>query len=217
MRGRMLHLRNLDGMGTLSPALDKWGTICTNSRRALVPELGPGARSRPIGRRPWCIAQPMCGREQDASDVVTLLHLFCCDRRGLALLGVALLLPERMLGGYGFGGGGNGCFFRCFLREQKLAVGGGPLDELQRLTVCSADPTTPHQSGTSAAIPVHRRVGRELVRDAAPGRPVCAATGCGRCPSAWWAGGGDYLRINSLRRVEGKCRLRWSGALYSTT
>ena len=51
------------------------------------------------------------------------------------------------------------------LREQKLAVGGGPLDELQRLTVCSADPTAPHQSGTSAAIPVHRRVGRELVRD----------------------------------------------------
>ena len=25
-------------------------------------------------------------------------------------------------------------------------------------------------------------------------------------------GGGDYLRINSLRRVERKCRLRWSGA-----
>ena len=24
-------------------------------------------------------------------------------------------------------------------------------------------------------------------------------------------GGGDYLRINSLRRGEGKCRLRWSG------
>ena len=24
-------------------------------------------------------------------------------------------------------------------------------------------------------------------------------------------GGGDYLRINSLRRVERKCRLRWSG------
>eukprot|EP01043_Picozoa_sp_COSAG02_P015428 COSAG02_NODE_659_length_18772_cov_14.955015_3_plen_205_part_00 len=26
-------------------------------------------------------------------------------------------------------------------------------------------------------------------------------------------GGGDYLRINSLRRVERKCRLRWSGAI----
>ena len=26
-------------------------------------------------------------------------------------------------------------------------------------------------------------------------------------------GGGDYLRINSLRRVERKCRLRWSGAV----
>ena len=27
---------NLDGMGTLSPAFDKRGTICTNSRRALI-------------------------------------------------------------------------------------------------------------------------------------------------------------------------------------
>ncbi len=67
--------------------------------------------------------------------------------------------------------------------NKSSAVGGGPLAEMQRLTVCSADPTTPHQSGTSAMIPVHRCVGRELVRDAAPGRPLCAATGCGRCPS----------------------------------
>ncbi len=28
-------------------------------------------------------------------------------------------------------------------------------------------------------------------------------------------GGGDHLRINSLRRVERKCRLRWSGAVPS--
>jgi hypothetical protein len=60
------------------------------------------------------------------------------------------------------------------------------VDELQRLTVCNADPTAPHahQYGTPAAITAHRCVGRELVRGAAPGRPLCAATGCGRCPSA---------------------------------
>ena len=50
--------------------------------------------------------------------------------------------------------------------------------------MCSADPTAPHQSGTPAVIPAHRCVGRELVRGAASGRPLCAATGCGRCPSA---------------------------------
>eukprot|EP01043_Picozoa_sp_COSAG02_P036888 COSAG02_NODE_2733_length_8136_cov_35.604454_8_plen_199_part_00 len=71
-------------------------------------------------------------------------------------------------------------------RQEKKshAVGGGPLGEWRRLTVCSADPAAPHQSGTSTAIPVHRCVDRELVRGAAPGRPLCAATGCGRCPSA---------------------------------
>ena len=37
--------------------------------------------------------------------------------------------------------------------NKSSAVGGGPLAEMQRLTVCSADPTTPHQSGTSAMIP----------------------------------------------------------------
>eukprot|EP01043_Picozoa_sp_COSAG02_P025502 COSAG02_NODE_1435_length_12610_cov_7.021181_16_plen_64_part_01 len=43
------------------------------------------------------------------------------------------------------------------------AVGGGPLGEWWRLTVCSADPTVPHQAGASAVIRAHRCVGRELV------------------------------------------------------
>jgi hypothetical protein len=34
-------------------------------------------------------------------------------------------------------------------REEKLAIGGGPLDELQRLTVCSADPTTDREPDIS--------------------------------------------------------------------
>ena len=51
-------------------------------------------------------------------------------------------------------------------------------------TVCSADPTAPHQSWTSTVIPTHRCVGRELVRAATPGHPLCAAARCGRCPSA---------------------------------
>jgi hypothetical protein len=68
--------------------------------------------------------------------------------------------------------------------ETKGLRGWAAADELQRLTICSADPTAPHQSGTPAAIPAHRCVGRELVRGATPGRLLCAATGCGRCPSA---------------------------------
>ncbi len=59
---------------------------------------------------------------------------------------------------------------------------------LSRVVLENADPTAPHahQYGTPAAITAHRCVGRELVRGAAPRRPLCAATGCGRCPSARW-------------------------------
>ena len=46
-----------------------------------------------------------------------------------------------------------------------------PVGRAARLTVCSAGPATPHQSGTPAVIPAHRCVGRELVRGAAPGHP----------------------------------------------
>ena len=63
-------------------------------------------------------------------------------------------------------------------------------NEMRRLTVCSADPTAPHQSWTSAVTPTHRCVGRELVRGAAPGRRLCAATGS--MVVARQRGGGGY-------------------------
>ena len=77
------------------------------------------------------------------------------------------------------------CRRRRLPQENKSsAVGSGPLGEQRRLTVCSADPTAPHQSGTTGVIRAHRCVDRELVRDATPGRSLCAAARCGRCPSA---------------------------------
>ena len=77
--------------------------------------------------------------------------------------------------------------------KKSSAVGGGPLGEWWRLTVCSADPTVPHQSGTTAVIRAHRCVSRELVRGAAPGRRLCAATRCGRCPSPHQPADGVYF------------------------
>eukprot|EP01043_Picozoa_sp_COSAG02_P091205 COSAG02_NODE_27959_length_599_cov_1.022000_1_plen_47_part_10 len=39
--------------------------------------------------------------------------------------------------------------YALYQRQEKksFAVGGGVLEEVRRLTVCGADPTTPHQSG----------------------------------------------------------------------